>query len=106
MYVYFFAYKARPDVFQHADNTQHAFSSENIPTLYNAIPALEALHKAWSSRAARPKYSPFSAALHAACGKIDEYYGKTTKSPAYILSMSMSSYLVLCTNNVTDILPF
>ena len=106
MYIYFFAYKARPDVFQHADSTQHAFSSENIPTLYNAITTLEALHKAWSSRAAHPKYSLFSAELHAACGKIDEYYGKTMKSPAYILSMSMSSYLVLCTNNVTDILLF
>jgi hypothetical protein len=77
---------------QHADNAQHAFSSENIPTLYNAIPALEALHKAWSSRAARPKYHPFATALHAACGKADEYYGKMTESPVYILSMSMFLY--------------
>jgi hypothetical protein len=41
------------------------------------------------------KYSPFAPALHAACGKIDEYYEKTTESPAYIMAMSMNlcSYL-------------
>ena len=101
-----FSYKARPNMIQHANNAQHAFSSENIPTLYNAIPALEALHNAWSSQAAHTKFRPFAAALHAACGKADEYYGKTTESPAYILSMGTRFYSVLCTFNVTDILLF
>jgi hypothetical protein len=74
---------------QHADNAQQAFSSDNISTLHLAIPALEALHQAWSSRADRPKYAPFAPALHVACAKIDEYYEKTTDSPAYIMAMSM-----------------
>jgi hypothetical protein len=67
---------------------QHAFSSDNIPTLHLAIPALESLHKAWSSRAECPKYELFTPALQSACDKIDQYYEKTTESSAYIMSMS------------------
>jgi hypothetical protein len=77
--------------YQHADNAQQAFSSEQESTLHLAIPALEALHRAWSSRAERPKYARFSLALKAAYTKIDEYYEKTTESPAYILAMSALS---------------
>jgi len=37
--------------------------------LHLAIPVLEALYKAWSSRADCPRYQPFASALHAACEK-------------------------------------
>jgi len=56
-------------------------------TIHRAIPALEALYKAWSSRAERTKYKRFVPALEAACAKIDEYYEKTTESPVYIMAM-------------------
>jgi hypothetical protein len=32
------------------DKSQQAFSYENVPCLHNGIPALESLHRAWSSR--------------------------------------------------------
>ena len=83
-------YKSKPDALQHADNAQQVFLSVNVPTLHFAIPALEALHRVWSSRAGRSKFQPFTSALHAACKKIDEYYEKTTESPPYIMSMSTS----------------
>ena len=51
------------------------------------MPALEVLHKAWSSQAERPKYALFAPALVKACDKVDEYYEKTTDSPAYIMAM-------------------
>ena len=76
---------------QHADNAQQAFSSDSILTLHLAIPALEALHRAWSIQADRPNFLPFVPAPHAACVKIDSYYEKTTDSPAYIMSMSMNT---------------
>ena len=75
-------------IWKHADNAQQAFLSEQVSTLHLAIPALEALHRAWSSRASRPKYAWFAPALDAACNKIDNYYEKTTESPAYIMAMS------------------
>jgi len=71
------------------DNAQQAFSTDKASTLHLGIPALEALHKAWSSRAGRPKYERFAPALDAACVKIDDYYEKTTLTPAYIVAMGM-----------------
>jgi len=76
-------------IYKHADNAQQAFSSEHVSTLNMAIPALEALHRAWSSRAERPKYHQFAYALELACIKIDVYYEKTTESLAYIMAMGM-----------------
>ena len=66
---------------------QQAFSSDQGSTLHLAIPALETLHKAWSSRSERMKYRYFAPALKAAANKLDEYYEKTTDSPAYIMAM-------------------
>jgi hypothetical protein len=75
---------------QYTDVAQQAFSSKQGSTLHLAIPALETLHKAWSSRSEKPKYARFASALKAAANKIDEYYEKTTNSPAYIISMRLS----------------
>ncbi|KAG6876029.1 hypothetical protein C0993_006142 [Termitomyces sp. T159_Od127] len=80
------------DLLMHADNAQQAFSSDQVSTLHLAIPALEALYRAWSSRINRTKYAPFSLALEAACEKIDVYYDKTTNSPAYIMSMTLNPH--------------
>jgi hypothetical protein len=85
--------------FKHADNAQQAFSSDQASTLHLAIPALEALHRAWFSRAERPKYERFAPALKAAYMKIDEYYEKTTESPAYILAMSTSLLFMSMTSS-------
>ena len=72
---------------------QQAFSSEQGSTLHLAIPALETLHKAWSSHAEWSKYARFALALTAAAAKLDEYYEKTTDSPAYIMAMCSSFIL-------------
>jgi hypothetical protein len=69
---------------------QQSFSTEQACTLHLAILTLEALHKAWSTHAQRPTFERFAPALHAACAKIDEYYEKTTNTPAYILAMGQS----------------
>lgn len=87
---------------QHADNAQQAFSSDQVSTLHLGIPALEALHRAWSSRAARPKYAQFAAALNAACDKIDDYYEKTTDSSAYIIAMG-ACYLYTLASHLMSI---
>jgi hypothetical protein len=76
-------------LFQFADVAQQAFSSELGSTLHLAIPALETLHKAWSSRVKRTKYACFTPALDAVAEKLDEYYEKTTESPVYIMSMCL-----------------
>ena len=66
---------------------QQAFSAATVPTLYNALPAIEALHASWYKRIDRVKYAPFKDALITATIKLDEYYTKTSASDAHILAM-------------------
>ena len=73
-------------------HSKHFHLNSFISTLHLAIPVLEALYKAWSSQADHTKYQAFADTLYAACKKVDEYYEKTTKSPVYIMSMSMNSF--------------
>ena len=77
---------ASPTV-QHADNAQQAFSSDQGPSLHLALPALEALHKAWTKRAVQAKYADFVPALDAGLTKIEEYYDRTSQSDAYTFAM-------------------
>jgi hypothetical protein len=79
---------------------QQAFSSDQGSTLHLAIPALETLHKAWSSRAEKLKYAHFGPALKAAAAKLDEYYKKTTDSPAYIMAMCELVHVFLLPSNI------
>ena len=76
-------------IHQHAERAQQAFSSDDGPSLHSGLPSLEALHKAWSSRAKKDKYFDFSTALDDAAAKIAEYYDKTAASDAFLLSMGM-----------------
>jgi hypothetical protein len=90
LYIYFLASVNWADhlfILQYANVGQQAFSSDAGTTLHLAIPALEMLHWAWSSRAEWPKYTHFAPALNAAAQKLDEYYEKMTDSPAYIMAM-------------------
>lgn len=70
-----------------AELAQHSFSSEEGPTLHLALPALKALHSAWSSRSARIKYIDFHQVLDAAVDKISDYYMKSASSDAHIMAM-------------------
>jgi hypothetical protein len=51
------------------------------------LPALEALHNAWSSQAQKDKYSHFEIPLDSAVETIAEYYDKTSTLDAFVLSM-------------------
>ena len=82
--------------FQHADKAQQAFSAAKIPLLHNALPAVEALHAAWSKRAEKWKYAVFKDALDAATQKLNDYYQKTAESDAHILAMgTLNTFLLL-----------
>ncbi|KAG2067668.1 hypothetical protein BDR04DRAFT_1158793 [Suillus decipiens] len=58
----------------HADKAQQSFSSDKGASLHLALPALEALHKAWSTCSENPKYKPFQEALQQGVSKIHKYY--------------------------------
>ncbi|KAF8638777.1 hypothetical protein AX14_010153, partial [Amanita brunnescens Koide BX004] len=71
----------------HAEKAQQAFSSDQGPTLHLALPALEALHKAWSTRVSRIQYLDFQDGLNAGIDKIVDYYQRSADSDAYIMAM-------------------
>lgn len=83
----FFPDKPLVNLSKHADKHQQAFSSDKGPSLHRALPALEKLHKAWSTRASTDKYSDFQDALNAGAAKINDYYTKTAESDAYTFAM-------------------
>ena len=84
---------------QTADKAQQAFSYSSIPTLSNAIPALEKLYTSWEKQRDLPEAEPFKNALEAALKKVNEYYVKTSESDAHIMAMRMSLFLVTIYNS-------
>ncbi|EIW62610.1 hATC-domain-containing protein, partial [Trametes versicolor FP-101664 SS1] len=78
------------DLLAHADNAQQAFSSDRGPSLHLALPALEALQRAWISRASKSKYAEFSSALEAGCSKIKDYYEKTAEAQVYTFALLLN----------------
>ncbi|KIK90925.1 hypothetical protein PAXRUDRAFT_14071 [Paxillus rubicundulus Ve08.2h10] len=64
---------------------QQSCSSDQGPTLQHALPALEALHKAWSTHSDSGRYEPFEDGLNAATDKFVEYYNHTADSDSYTL---------------------
>ena len=63
------------------------FSAGSVPTLQNALPALEKLHLSWEKAAAKPRYSNFIPALNAGMDKITTYYERSADSDAHIMAM-------------------
>jgi hypothetical protein len=72
------------------------FSSKTSPTLHHALPALEALHKAWDARSQKAKYANFKTALEAGTAKIESYYNKTSASLVYTMPMSELYLTITC----------
>lgn len=70
-----------------AEYAQQSFSSDCGPATHLALPALEALHKAWYTRSTKNEYIDFWPALEAGLQKVANYYEKTADSDAYFMAM-------------------
>ena len=75
-------------LYQTTDKAQQAFLSSAIPTLCNAVPALEKLYMTWEKQREEEEAAPFQEAIDTAIAKINEYYVKTAESDAHIMVMS------------------
>jgi hypothetical protein len=71
---------------QHADNAQHAFSTTSMPTLHDALPALEKLYAEWEKASKKPRYKAFVPALTAGLEKL-EYHQLMSTSDAHLMVM-------------------
>ena len=66
---------------------QQSFSSDCGPATHLALPALEALHKAWYTHSTKQEYIDFWPVLKVGLQKVANYYEKTADSDAYIMVM-------------------
>lgn len=75
-----------------SEQAQQSFSSDRGPAVHLALPALEALHKAWHSRSLKRDYVDFWEGLEAGVKKIAGYYEKSAESDVYIMAMRTHSH--------------
>ncbi|KAG2143677.1 hypothetical protein DEU56DRAFT_733023, partial [Suillus clintonianus] len=78
-----------------ANDIQQYFSSEQQPTLWRAIPAMEELQMAWESKRENLQFTLYKEAIKRGLAKIGKYYGKFDDKPVYILALVLHPYYKL-----------
>jgi hypothetical protein len=73
--------------YQDSNNIQQYFSSEKLPTLWRALPALEELQTAWEKKHDDPKYAMYKNALKDGLRKLNKYYSRLDKNPVFVLAL-------------------
>jgi hypothetical protein len=66
---------------------QHCFSYERLPTLWRALPAIEALQTAWEAKRDDPRFAIYSDAINEGLAKLQKYYSRFDEKPSYVLSL-------------------
>lgn len=72
---------------QHTNKVQHYFSSEQYPTLWCALPAIEELQTAWESKHDTPRFYIYKDVINDGLEKLKKYYSHFDKKPSYILTL-------------------
>jgi hypothetical protein len=70
-----------------SNNIQQYFSSERLPTLWRALPAIEQLQTAWEHKRDSPQFAPYYQAITDGLAKLQKYYSRFDQKPAYILAL-------------------
>ena len=78
---------------QDAYNHQHRFASDEKPTLYKVLPAIEELLTAWEAKTRDPRYTIFVNALDAGVGKLRKYYSRFDLKPCILINLGTLSVI-------------
>jgi hypothetical protein len=81
-------------VISDANDMQQIFSSEQHPTLWRAIPALEHLQTTWEKKQDMPQYVLYLGVIQKGLDKIGKYYRKFDDKPVYVLALGMCPHLI------------
>ena len=73
---------------------QHCFSSEHLPTLWRALPAIEALQTAWEAKRDDPQFAIYSNAIGEGLAKLQKYYSRFDEKPSYVLALGKRSLVL------------
>ena len=87
MHSFLLACDVPSNILQYPERAQHSFSSEDGSVLHATLPALEGLHKVWTTQMDSTKYFDFTDGLQAGLDKVSKYYEQTATSNAHIMAM-------------------
>lgn len=73
---------------QDSNDIQQYFSSERLPTLWRALPALEELQTAWEAKRDSERFALYKDAINDGLGKLQKYYSRIDSKPSFILALS------------------
>jgi hypothetical protein len=86
---------------------QHCFSYERLPTLWHALPAIEALQTAWEAKRNDPHFAIYLGTISKGLSKLQKYYSWFDEKPSYVLALdkrpSFASELILPCKTATFI---
>ncbi|KZS87028.1 hypothetical protein SISNIDRAFT_420140, partial [Sistotremastrum niveocremeum HHB9708] len=83
------------EILKDAQRIQQVFSSDQLPTLWRAIPAIERLQTAWEKKVEDPKFSLYAPGIVKALNKIAKYYCDFDKHPVFVLAIFLHPYYKL-----------
>ncbi|KAG1872985.1 hypothetical protein DFJ58DRAFT_651917 [Suillus subalutaceus] len=78
-----------------ANSIQQYFSSEQQPTLWCSIPAIEELQTTWEAKLTTSKYILYKDAIQKGLDKLGKYYQKFDDKPVYVLVLILHPYYKL-----------
>ena len=74
---------------QDSNDVQQYFSSEQLPTLWHALPALKELQMAWEAKQDSNKFALYKDAINDGLGKLQKYYSQIDSKLAFILALGL-----------------
>jgi hypothetical protein len=81
---------------QDSNDIQQLFSTEEHPTLWRALPALEELQTAWEEKRTSVRYILLRSAIDAGLAKLRKYYSRMDAKPVFVLALGTCPCLFQC----------
>ena len=78
-----------------SNRIQQYFSSEQKPTLWRSLPAIEELQTAWEAKRDDPQYAIYKDAIIDGLAKLNKYYSRFDEKPSYVLALILHPYYKL-----------
>ena len=75
------------NILKDSNDIQELFSSEQQPTLWHALPALEELQTPWEDKRKAPRFALYQDLIDAGLAKLQKYYSCIDTKPVFILSL-------------------
>ncbi|KAH9072763.1 hypothetical protein EDB83DRAFT_2219895, partial [Lactarius deliciosus] len=83
------------DILKDSRALQHCFSSEQLLTLWRALPAIEEPQTAWEAKRDDPHFAIYFDVISDGLIKLQKYYSCFDKKPAYVLTLALHPYYKL-----------